>query len=68
MSLFQPAHDIVAVKANEALDTAENPGETLDYSYEQMLRHITKDRHGETGRQRRCALTTDDEMRVLIEH
>ena len=42
MSLFQRAHDIVAAKANKALDTAENPNETLDYSYEQMLDHITQ--------------------------
>jgi phage shock protein A len=41
MSLFQRAHDIVAAKANRALDAAENPNETLDYSYEQMLDHIT---------------------------
>lgn len=67
MSLLQRAHDIVAAKANEALYTAENPSEMLDYSYEQMLRHITKVRHGETGRQRHCTLTTD-EMSVLIEH
>jgi phage shock protein A len=42
MSLFQRAHDIVAAKANKALDAAENPNETLDYSYDQMLDHITK--------------------------
>jgi phage shock protein A len=42
MSLFQRAHDIVASKANKALDAAENPNEMLDYSYEQMLDHITK--------------------------
>jgi phage shock protein A len=42
MSLFQRAHDIVAAKANKALDAAENPNETLDYSYEQMLDHITQ--------------------------
>jgi phage shock protein A len=42
MSLFQRAHDIVAAKANKALDAAENPNEMLDYSYEQMLDHITK--------------------------
>ncbi|MGO8959976.1 MAG: PspA/IM30 family protein [Streptosporangiaceae bacterium] len=41
MTLFQRAHDIVAAKANKALDAAENPNETLDYSYEQMLDHIT---------------------------
>jgi phage shock protein A len=42
MGLFQRAHDIVAAKANKALDAAENPNETLDYSYEQMLDHITQ--------------------------
>ncbi len=42
MSLFQRAHDIVAAKANKALDATENPNEMLDYSYEQMLDHITQ--------------------------
>jgi phage shock protein A len=42
MSIFQRAHDIVAAKANKALDSAENPNEMLDYSYEQMLDHITQ--------------------------
>ena len=42
MSLFQRAHDIVAAKANKALDAAENPNEMLDYSYEQMLDRITQ--------------------------
>jgi len=42
MGLFQRAHDIVAAKANKALDAAENPNEILDYSYEQMLDHITQ--------------------------
>jgi phage shock protein A len=42
MSLFQRAHDIVSAKANKALDSAENPNEMLDYSYEQMLDQITK--------------------------
>ncbi len=42
MSLYQRAHDIVAAKANKALDSAEKPDEMLDYSYEQMLDQITK--------------------------
>src|ERR1700678_1351017 len=42
MSLFQRAHDIVSAKANRALDSAENPSEMLDYSYEQMLDHIAR--------------------------
>jgi phage shock protein A len=46
MSLFQRAHDIVASKANKALDAAEKPDEMLDYSYEQMLDQITKVRRG----------------------
>src|SRR5260370_18686290 len=42
MSLFSRAHDILAAKANKALDSAENPDEMLDYSYEQMLDYITR--------------------------
>ncbi len=42
MTLFQRAHDIVAAKANKALDAAEKPDEMLDYSYEQMLEQITQ--------------------------
>jgi phage shock protein A len=42
MSLFSRAHDILAAKANNALDAAENPDETLDYSYQQMLEYITR--------------------------
>jgi phage shock protein A len=46
MSLFQRAHDIVAAKANKALDAAEKPDEMLDLSYEQMLDQITRVRRG----------------------
>ncbi len=42
MTLFQRARDILAAKANKALDAAEKPGEMLDLSYEQMLDHLTK--------------------------
>jgi phage shock protein A len=42
MSLFQRAHDILAAKANKALDAAERPDELLDLSYEQMLDQITQ--------------------------
>jgi phage shock protein A len=42
MSLFSRAHDIVAAKANKALDSVENPNEMLDYSYQQMLDYITR--------------------------
>jgi phage shock protein A len=46
MTLFQRAHDIVAAKANKALDAAEKPDEMLDFSYEQMLDQITQVRRG----------------------
>ena len=42
MSLFSRAHDILAAKANEALDSVENPNEQLDYAYQQMLDYITR--------------------------
>lgn len=42
MTLFQRAHDILAARANKALDAAEQPDEMLDLSYEQMLDHLTK--------------------------
>jgi phage shock protein A len=42
MTLFQRAHDILAAKANKALDAAEKPDELLDLSYEQMLDRITE--------------------------
>ena len=41
MSLFQRAHDILAAKADKALDAAEKPDEMLDLSYNQMLEQIT---------------------------
>jgi phage shock protein A len=46
MTLFQRAHDVLAAKANKALDAAEKPDEMLDLSYEQMLDQITKVRQG----------------------
>jgi len=42
MSLFQRAHDILAAKADKALDAAEKPDEMLDYSYNQMLDQMTR--------------------------
>jgi phage shock protein A len=42
MSLFSRAHNILAAKANKALDSVENPNELLDYSYEQMLDYIAR--------------------------
>jgi phage shock protein A len=42
MTLYQRAHDVLAAKANKALDAAERPDELLDLSYEEMLDHITQ--------------------------
>jgi phage shock protein A len=42
MTLFQRAHDILAAKANKALDAAEKPDEMLDLSYNQMLDQLTQ--------------------------
>ena len=42
MTLFQRAHDILAAKANKALDAAEKPDEMLDLSYNQMLEQLTQ--------------------------
>ena len=42
MTIFQRARDILAAKANQALDAAEQPDEMLDLSYEQMLDRITQ--------------------------
>ena len=42
MSLFSRAHDILAAKANEALDSVEKPDEQLDYAYQRMLDYITR--------------------------
>jgi phage shock protein A len=42
MTLFQRAHDLLAAKANKALDAAEKPDELLDLSYEEMLDRITE--------------------------
>ena len=42
MGIFQRAHDIVEAKTNKALDSAENPNEMLDLSYEKMLEQITQ--------------------------
>lgn len=42
MTFLSRAHDILAAKANKALDAAEKPDEMLDLSYDQMLDHLTK--------------------------
>jgi phage shock protein A len=46
MSLYSRARDVLAAKANKALDAAEKPDEMLDLSYQQMLDQITKVKQG----------------------
>src|SRR3954447_21270890 len=46
MSLMQRIRLIFSAKANKALDRAENPNETLDYSYTKMLEMQQKVRRG----------------------
>ena len=46
MGLWQRFSTIFKVKASKALDRAEDPRETLDYSYERQLEMLTKVRRG----------------------
>ena len=46
MGLWQRFSMIFKAKANKALDRAEDPRETLDYSYERQLEMLTKVRRG----------------------
>lgn len=46
MSLMQRVGMILGAKANKALNAAENPGETLDYSYEQQLEQLQNAKRG----------------------
>ena len=46
MSLMQRLRLIFGAKANSALDRAENPNETLDYSYQKQLELLQKVRKG----------------------
>ncbi|CAA9378004.1 MAG: Suppressor of sigma54-dependent transcription, PspA-like [uncultured Nocardioidaceae bacterium] len=46
MSLMQRIRLIFNAKANKALDSAEDPNETLDYSYQKMLEMQQKVRRG----------------------
>ncbi len=46
MSLMQRIRLIFSAKANKALDRAEDPNETLDYSYQKMLEMQQKVRRG----------------------
>ena len=70
MSLFSRAHDILAAKANKALDSLENPNETLDYSYEQMLEYITRVRQAlvEIAAERKRIELKEPQLRQTIAH
>ena len=46
MSLMQRIRLIFSAKANKALDRAEDPSETLDYSYTKQLELLQKVRRG----------------------
>ena len=46
MSMWQRFSLIFRAKANKALDRAEDPRETLDYSYQRQLELLTKVRRG----------------------
>ncbi|WP_350269599.1 PspA/IM30 family protein [Brevibacterium sp. CBA3109] len=46
MSIFQRIAAIFGAKANKALDKAENPNDTLDYSYQKQLELLQKVRRG----------------------
>ena len=46
MSLWQRISLIFRSKANKALDRAEDPRETLDYSYQRQMEMLTKVRRG----------------------
>src|ERR1700733_4362943 len=69
MSLFSRAHDIIAAKANKALDSAENPDELLDYSYQQMLDYITRVRQAlvEIAAERKRTELQEPQLRQTIE-
>ena len=70
MSLFSRARDILAAKANNALDAAENPNETLDYSYQQMLDYITKVRQAlvQIAAERKRLELQEPQLRQTIAH
>ena len=46
MSISRRIATLFRVKANKALDRAEDPREVLDYSYEQQLEMVQKVRRG----------------------
>ncbi|HTR94472.1 MAG TPA: PspA/IM30 family protein [Trebonia sp.] len=69
MSLFSRAHDILAAKANEALDSVENPNEQLDYAYQQMLDYVTRVRQAliEIAAERKRLELQEPQLRQTID-
>jgi phage shock protein A len=69
MSLFSRAHDILAAKANEALDSVENTDEQLDYAYQQMLDYITRVRQAlvEIAAERKRLELQEPQLRQTID-
>jgi phage shock protein A len=70
MTLFQRAHDILAAKANKALDAAEKPDEMLDLSYEQMLDHLTQVRRAlvDIAASRKQLELQEDQLQHSVAH
>ena len=70
MSLFQRAHDILAAKANKALDAAEKPDEMLDLSYNQMLEQITEMRRAlvSIAASRKRIELQESQLRQSVDH
>ena len=70
MSLFSRAHDIIAAKANKALDSVENPDELLDYSYQQMLDYITRVRQAlvQIAAERKRIELQEPQLRQTADH
>ena len=70
MSLMKRISLIFRSKANKALDRAENPGETLDYSYQRQLELLNKVRRGvadvATSRKRVELQVTQLEQGLLV--
>ncbi len=69
-SFFQRAHDIIAAKANKALDRAENPNETLDLSYEKMLEQLTQVRKAlvEVAASRKRLELQEQQLQHSVDH
>jgi phage shock protein A len=70
MTLFQRAHDILAAKANKALDAAEKPDEMLDLSYEQMLDHLTQVRRAlvDVAASRKQLQLQEQQLQHTVDH